>query len=378
MNKYILILTSPFRPNIGGVETHLDDLIKAGLKWGFSFKVIAYQPLVTKARGKFIEKGKNYEIYRVPWPRFNLFLIFEKYPLLEFIYLFPGLFFAGFVYLLFNRNIVKVIHSQGLAAGSAGMILGKIFGLDNIISTHSIYHFPEKSHYSGFVKYIFINSKKVLTLSRQSKREVVGIGVPEEKVDIFTYWVDQEIFTPLDKKNSREILDLSDDNFIVLFVGRLVEVKGVSELLETAKLLDPKIKIVIVGDGPMADSIKSQELGIKNLIFKGKVNNVDLPLYYNAADVLVVPSVHEEGFGRVILEALSCGLPVIGSNRGAIPEAIDNSVGILIDVTPDNLKKAIEKIHRDSKLLRELKRNARRFALKRYGAKNAQEIIKYY
>ena len=88
MNKNCLLLTSPFRPNIGGVETHLDDLISEGTKKGVNFTVLTYQPLVTEARGKFKEKGKGFTIYRIPWIRMNLFLMLEKFPAFEFAYLF--------------------------------------------------------------------------------------------------------------------------------------------------------------------------------------------------------------------------------------------------------------------------------------------------
>ena len=89
MSKNILILTTPFRPNIGGVETHLDDLITAGTKRGFNFSILTYQPLITKAWGRTIEKGDGFIIYRLPWIRMNLFLIFVKFPLFELLYLFP-------------------------------------------------------------------------------------------------------------------------------------------------------------------------------------------------------------------------------------------------------------------------------------------------
>ena len=95
MSKHILILTTPFRPNVGGVETHLDDLISVGARQGHKFFILTYQPLITKAKGKTIEKEDGFVIYRLPWIRMNLFLTFAKFPFFEFLYLFPGLFFFG-------------------------------------------------------------------------------------------------------------------------------------------------------------------------------------------------------------------------------------------------------------------------------------------
>lgn len=375
--KRILILTTPFRPNVGGVETHLDDLISQATKKGWRFFVLTYQPLVTKAKGKTIEKGKGYIVYRIPWIRGGLFLKLEKYPILEFLYLFPTLFVFSFIFLLLKTSQISTIHAQGLVAGAIGVILGKIFNKPVIVSTHSIYNFPRSGLYPKFVRLLLLNCNRILTLSRQSMREIVGLGLPEKKVSIFTYWVNQNIFSPQNKTKAREILRLPKDKFICFFVGRLVGVKGVKELLSAAKITK-EVTFVIAGDGPMENLVRSWERRLKNLIFVGSIENNRLPLYYNAADVLVVPSTHEEGFGRVILESLSCGTPVIGSRRGAIPEAMDDTVGIFIDVTPKKIKKALEDLRLNKRKVKELADNARKFARKHYSSRNITMITRYY
>ncbi len=376
-NSSILLLTTPFRPNIGGVETHLDDLIKEGTKKNLSFYVLTYQPLITKAWGKSIEKAKGLVIYRIPWLRMNLFLKLEKYPALEFLYLFPALFLCGLVFMIIKGREIKVVHSQGLVAGAVGVVLGNLFNKKVLISTHSIYHFPKKGLYRQFVKFLFDRSSKVLTLSEQSKSEVINLGLSESKVSVFRYWVNQEIFKPMDQIKARKILNLPN-SFICLFVGRLVEVKGINELLNAAQLMKNECIFLIVGDGPLSNQIRMVESRDTNLIFRESIDNDELPLYYNAADVLIVPSTHEEGFGRVILEALSCGLPVIGSNRGAIPDAINEKVGVIIDITPENIEKTITKLIIDRSILIGLAKNSRGYAEKRYNSKNLQLITKYY
>jgi glycosyltransferase involved in cell wall biosynthesis len=110
----------------------------------------------------------------------------------------------------------------------------------------------------------------------------------------------------------------------------------------------------------------------------GKLDQNELPSYYGAADLLIVPSTHEEGFGRVILESLACGTPVIGSRRGAIPEAMDETVGRLIDVTPENIKEAVEYFYKNPKELKKLSKNARKFAERRYSERNVGKIIGAY
>lgn len=373
----VLLLTTPFRPNVGGVETHLDDLITQATSKGFKFWVITYQPLITKAWGKIVEKDEGFIAYRIPWLRFNLFLRLEKYPLLEFIYLFPALFIFGVVFLIFNFQKIKVIHAQGLIAGAVGIFLGKVFSKPTIISTHSIYHFKKYGLYRSFIKYLFKSSKQILTLSKQSYDEVLNLGVDKSQVSQFTYWVDQRVFYPKEKKAARIELNITSDKFVVLFVGRLVEVKGIKELIQAAVKL-PRITFIIIGDGPLATYVQQISDKNPNIQFMGKIVNRELVVYYSAADVLIVPSTHEEGFGRVILEALSCGLPVIGANRGGIKEILNPDIGILIDITPENITRALKKVKNNRVLLKKMQKKAVIYAKKSFNDKNIDQIIRYY
>lgn len=376
-NKRVLILTTPFRPNIGGVETHLDDLISAVNRRGIRSYILTYQPLITKAWGKIVENGERFTVYRIPWFRFNLFLLLEKYPILEFLYLFPALFLFGLFFFVLKNSEIKIIHAQGLIAGTVGVMLGKIFTRKVIISTHSIYNFPQKGLYREFIKIIFNNCTKILTLSNQSKNEIKQLGISEDRISMFTYWVDQKLFKPSPKFKARKVLNLSPDQFICLFVGRLVAVKGVNEFLQAAKITKQAI-FLIIGDGPLANEVTKAEEGSNNIIFRGKIENNKLPDYYNASDILIVPSVHEEGFGRVILEALSCGLSVIAAKRGGIKESLSSEVGMLIEIKPSKLKKAVEEIMGNKTLLNLLRSRAVKYAKKNFSEKNVDLILKYY
>lgn len=375
MNKNILILTTPFRPNIGGVETHLDDLISVGTKQGYNFSILTYQPLITKAVGKTIEKGRGFTVYRMPWIRMNLFLTLVRFPFFEFLYLFPGLFFLGLFFLLFNGSKINIIHAQGLVAGTVGVFLGKIFQKSVLISTHSIYNFPKEGLYPLFVRFLFKNCSYILTLSNQSRQEILTLGVPENKVSVFTYWINQNIFKPMNKEKVRKALGLKD-RFYCLFVGRLVPGKGVEELLEVSKKIY-NVTFLIAGDGPLKNEITKS--GVQtNVKFLGKIDNSKLPVYYSAADALIVPSTHEEGFGRVILEALSCGLPVIAANRGGIREALSPKVGIFIDVNAKNINQVLMEIGNNPKILSGKASKASAYAKAHFGEKNAVKILKYY
>lgn len=368
----ILQISAHYYPNIGGVETHLLDLVKALTKRGHDIFVLTYRPLTTNVSWKVFEHNHKKVILRIPYFP-GLFYGLVTSPILEFLYIFPGLFLAlPFVIVYYNPD---VIHSHGLVAGTVAAFWGKVFKKKVVISTHSIYHFPSNGLYHDFVKVIFEMVDKIICLSKQSAQEVESLGIKRDKIGVFIYWIDLKKFKQDTK--AKEKLGWKG-KFILFFVGRLIPEKGIVELLDAAKIWNKKIFLAIAGYGPLESYIKNQENKIKNLIFLAKLDNDQLPLYYSAADLLIVPSVHDEGFGRVILESLACGTPIIASKRGSIPEAMNETVGKLIDITPNNIKEIVEVFYNNPNQLKKLSRNTRRFAVKRYAEKNVEQIIKHY
>ena len=368
----VLQLTAHFRPNIGGVETHLDDLVNALTKRNWEVIVLTYRPLTTKISWKVYEKFKGLSVIRIPWIP-GLFYPLVSFPLIEFIYLFPGLFITTpFVMLLSNPD---VLHAHGLVAGFAGVFWGKIFRKRVVLSTHSIYGFPKKGLYRFFVKWIFNNADFSLGLSKQAVGEILSLGIDKRKVNNFTYWIDLEKFRKIE--NAKVSLGWKEE-FVVLFVGRLIAEKGLNELLESVKSWDKSIRLIIIGAGPLEERIKQAAKQYKNIRFLGVVNQDNLPIYYSGSDILIVPSISEEGFGRVILESLACGVPVIGANRGAISEALTSEVGKIIDISPEKIKEMVEYFYNHKEVLNKLKVKCRSFAERRYSEKNAEEVIEKY
>ncbi|HET7098879.1 MAG TPA: glycosyltransferase family 4 protein [Patescibacteria group bacterium] len=370
--KEILVVSIGFSPNLGGIETHFDDLVKALDDRGWKTWVLTYMPITTKVKAKLYEKrGNNIKILRVPWFG-NLFYKLVGNPILEFIYLVPGLFFALPFFLLVKGKNIKVIDSHGLIAGFISVFWGKIFSKRIITTTHSIYNFPKRGFYRNFSFWIFNNSNKVLTLSKQSRKEILELGIPENKINVFKYWIDLNKFQEI--KNAKKILSW-DDNFTVLFVGRLVPEKGIIELLSAASMWNKKIELRLAGGGPLENEIRKMAKKYRNIFYLGAISQHELPKYYSAADLLIVPSVSEEGFGRVILESLACETPVLGSNRGAIPEAMDSTVGKLIDISPDTIKESVEYFYSNPRELNKLSKNARKYALKNFSENNIRQIM---
>ena len=145
---------------------------------------------------------------------------------------------------------------------------------------------------------------------------------------------------------SRADLGFSEEDFLLVSVGRLVPRKGYSILLDAvSKLPHSNLKVIIIGDGPCEHDLKGQaiRLGIVDRVkFMGFISDKKKFQILAVSDCFVLPSLHE-GFGLVFLEAMVCGLPVVTTNNGGQSEFLrDGKTGFLIPV--DNTELLVERI----------------------------------
>jgi glycosyltransferase involved in cell wall biosynthesis len=182
--------------------------------------------------------------------------------------------------------------------------------------------------------------------------------------------VDVERFHPAaDRESLRRQLSLPTDKVIFLCVRRITFKNGIDTLLQAAERLErnPDIMFVVCGAGPGLDTVRSfvESRDLANVRIVGRVAEEDLPAYYAAADVFVLPSKTGEGFPLVILEAMASGLPVIATRSGGHSQFITESgCGYLVE--PDQPVQIAEKALTlgDSPDLREqLSRRNREFTL---------------
>jgi glycosyltransferase involved in cell wall biosynthesis len=375
----VLILTPFFSPNIGGVETHLDDLVDVLKTKNFKSYVLTYQPLMSDIKAPTQETKDNVEIHRVEWFR-KLFYTFEPYPILDFLYLTPRLLVATFSFLQNHKN-VKIIHAQGINAACIAVLLKPIFKTKIVVSTHAVYEFNGESLFSKVTRWVFNKSDTILSLLNHSKNELIKLGIDQNKIKPYIYWIDQKKFNLKDKTEAKKQLNWETDKLHLLFVGRMIEKKGIKELVEASKILNqknPNIKIHIIGTGDLDAYVKQNTENLSNTEYIGKIENTVLPQYFQAADTLIVPSTHEEGAGRVIMEALSCGTAVIGSNRGGIPEILDTTVGELITVSPQAIATAIENISQRISIGDITPQKCRFYAEKKFSDTNSTVILDSY
>ena len=366
--KNILLLTPFFYPNIGGVETHLTDLVDGLNKLNYKVYVHTYSPLTTQTKFKSKETYGNICIYRYNWFGNNLFHKIEKYPLLDFLYLTPYLFIRVFIWMLFNHSKITTIHSHGLNGAVAGNLLSFIFKKKHITSTHALYDNPSSSLTAKLTGLVLNKTDKVLAQSNHSKDQLISWGVTDKKIELYRYWIDQKKFYP-------SINNKKTDKPTVLFVSRLIIKKGTRIIIKLAKKLK-NIDFIIVGTGPESEYISKQKL--PNINFIGKVDNSRLKEIYSQADIFIQPALYQEGFTRTIMEAVACGVPVVASDIGTIPEIVDSTVSILVKPTIDNFQSAIIKLSQNKKRLYQMKSNCLKYTNKYFSFKNINMITKHY
>ena len=182
------------------------------------------------------------------------------------------------------------------------------------------------------------------------------VGFNKEKFQVIPFGVDTNFFKPLNVNKDK-------NTFKILAVGYLIERKGFEYLIKAMKDVlkeHENVTLRIVGSGPLEKKLKEliEDLRLqKNVEILKNVSDEDLLRLYNSSDLFVLPSVvdsqgNTEGLGVVLLEAMACGLPVIGSNIGGIPDIIqDGETGLLVPEKDVNeLSKSIVSLIEDEDL----------------------------
>ncbi len=180
------------------------------------------------------------------------------------------------------------------------------------------------------------------------------------------FGIDPDLFTPPPTPRRA-------DPFVVGFVGRLVEEKGGALLLDALARVEGAWRLDIIGDGPHKSVLRDQaaRLGIADRVAFGAARpSTQMPAFYQTLDALAVPSLTrpnwKEQFGRVIVEAMACGVPVIGSSSGAIPDVVGDAGVIVPEGDAAALADALTRLMRDAALRQDLGARGRERVLAQY------------
>jgi glycosyltransferase involved in cell wall biosynthesis len=275
----------------------------------------------------------------------------------------------GQLWTVLRRERPDILHTHNPKPGVYGRIVGRLAGVPIVVNTvHGLYATPESSRLKRGIVYTL-----EWVASRFSDAELIQSPedfellwrrriMPRSKLRLLGNGVDLERFRPSPELRGpvRDELGLIDGQIAVGLVARLVEEKGVPELIATAERLDDRYVVFIVGpkDHEKADAVSEE------LLSRAEANGVrflgmrkDVERIYQGLDVFVLPS-HREGFPRAAMEAAASGLPVIATDIRGCRQVVDHGVnGFLFPVRDvDALTEAIGRVGADAELRWEMSR----------------------
>jgi phosphatidyl-myo-inositol dimannoside synthase len=218
--------------------------------------------------------------------------------------------------------------------GPAALLARRVLGVDTPIISH--HHHLDASRWPPVIeRRVLEASERIVTVSEFSKRQLTSrLGIPRDRIETVPNGVDERFAPGPVDPGLRERYRLRSGP-VALFLGGLKARKNLPVLLETWSRVAstrPDATLVIAGDGPLAGALRRQTetAGLaERVVFTGRIPEAQKVAHYRLADVFLFPS-ELEGFGLAVGEAMSCGLPVVASDRGALPElVIDGEGGVV-------------------------------------------------
>jgi len=233
----------------------------------------------------------------------------------------------------------NLIHAHFIENGFIGATLKSLYTVQLVVTAHGgdVYDLPFRDKwYRNLTKFVLTEADQVITVSNFNAEKLLLLGVSPNKLHVIPNGYNEKLFTPIPMLEAREKLSLPFNKKVLLTVGNLVEVKGHSYLIDAMSYVLKQrtdVILVIVGSGYLKETLqkKARNSSLKEkILFVGGKNHEEVPIWMNACDVFVLPSL-KESFGTVINEAMSCGKPVVATNTGGIPEHMRGDVGILVE-----------------------------------------------
>jgi len=238
---------------------------------------------------------------------------------------------------LLRREKFDAIHAHWIIPQGLIAVLARFFVKNPpplLCTSHGGDLFALRSKLFEKLKKFVLNQSTTITVVSQAMRKtVIDLGIDSNKIQVIPMGVDvKNRFVPDSSKQRKNSL---------LFVGRLVEKKGLHDLLNALPLIlkkHPEITLTIAGTGPDETALKNQvsKLNLNQQVtFLGSVENKNLPALYQSSEIVVFPSIiakdgDREGFGLVLVEALACECAAVVSDLPAMQDIVKNNENALI------------------------------------------------
>lgn len=280
---------------------------------------------------------------------------------------------------ILKREKADLYHSPTFSAPiyQPCKVILTVHDMIHLISGKSIH----KLYYKNIVKRAMMKAAAVITVSENSKSDIVKwIGIPEKKVYV-TYNGIEERFKPSSDKTLPDKIkkgyDISDR--YILFVGNQKPHKNVEGILKAFKTAIERgdIQHYLILAGVKRDFVKAEGGLADKVICIDIHSDDDLIKLYQSADLFLAPSLYE-GFGLPLLEAMACGIPVITSNRASIPEVVGDAAIMVNPEDIDEIANAVCRVLKDENLKSDLIRKGLKRAKMFSWRKMAEETLELY
>lgn len=378
--RRLCIVTHTFLPHVGGIERVVYEQSKRLLQQGFNVTVLTSR--MGTARSYWID-GIRVRCYDSLNAAFGLGI---PYPIPQITS------FGTFYKCIISSDLIHV-HGHPYLSSLYAAKLARFLGKPVVLTQHNTFIEYESGFWdhvewvndAAVGKQVLNNSDRVITVSNATRRYVLSLGADSRRLSVLHNGVNVDRFRPQSvlREEMRSKLGIPVGAMVVLTVRRLVYKNGIDTLIESARIAlkqNSSLVFLAVGTGPDREAVKAkvQQLGIsRSFMFTGFVSDSDLPSYYNAADVFVLPSKSGEGLPLVALEAMSTGLPVVATNVGGIAEVLAEGYGKLVaSDEPEEMAKAIIDCSKTDSTLRN---TVREYAERTFSwEENVKRLVKIY
>lgn len=285
-------------------------------------------------------------------------------------------FMASFIFSTFRTGgNSDLIHACWAPAGAAALLVKFFKKIPVVINLWgSDFLLPRIPGFGYLLRILTRNADAVICESLHFKKRLTQFGIPEAKISVIPNGVDLEIFKTRDKHSARNQLALPKDKTMILNISGMSPVKGQKYLIEAIPEIieeNKTVRFVFIGDGETRKELESlvSARGLDPyVLFAGIQKTSQIPLWLNAADIFVLPSL-SEGNPNVLLEAMASGLPIVATTVGGIPEMIrDGREGLTVSPkSPKSLARKITLLIRDKILRERLGQNGLKTVRENYG-----------